>query len=281
MNLVGKIFTVLIFVMSIFFMTMALMVYATHKNWKDVVLAKGGLKEQLTQVRTEKDDLTTARDKLQKDLDDLKGAKQKELAALENEITLKNQEIKERESSEAKLKQTEREAVAAMTAALAQNETLHKEIVDLRQKEEQAQADRDKHFQEVQRLTDELHDRVNELSTLKERSRTLSADLAKATDTLRLFKLNPNIDYTLKQPPDVVEGQVAAVRSGGLIEISLGADQGLLKGHKLEVYRAGKYLGRVNVVEIKPDRAVCKIDPIYQQGEFKNGDSVTSKLVER
>ena len=77
MNLVGKIFTVLIFVMSIFFMTMALMVYATHKNWRDVVLAKGGLKEQLTQVKTERDDLTTARDKLQKDLDDLKGGQAK------------------------------------------------------------------------------------------------------------------------------------------------------------------------------------------------------------
>ena len=151
----------------------------------------------------------------------------------------------------------------------------------MRQKEQQAQADRDSHFKEVQRLTDELHDRVNELSTLKERSRTLSADLAKATDTLRLFKLNPNIDYTLKQPPNVVEGQVMAVRSGGLVEISLGADQGLIKGHKLEVYRGGKYLGRINVVETKPDKSVCKIDPIYQQGEFKYGDSVTSKLVER
>ena len=37
MNLIGKIFTVLIFVMSIVFMTMAIMVYATHKNWRDVV----------------------------------------------------------------------------------------------------------------------------------------------------------------------------------------------------------------------------------------------------
>ena len=37
MNLVGKIFTVLIFVMSLVFMTFAIMVYATQKNWKLVV----------------------------------------------------------------------------------------------------------------------------------------------------------------------------------------------------------------------------------------------------
>ena len=34
MNLVGKIFVTLILVMSLVFMTLALMVYATHKNWK-------------------------------------------------------------------------------------------------------------------------------------------------------------------------------------------------------------------------------------------------------
>ncbi len=34
MNLVGKIFTVLIFVMSLVFMAFTVMVYATHVNWQ-------------------------------------------------------------------------------------------------------------------------------------------------------------------------------------------------------------------------------------------------------
>ena len=34
MNLVGKIFVILVFVMSIAFMTFAVAIYATHKNWK-------------------------------------------------------------------------------------------------------------------------------------------------------------------------------------------------------------------------------------------------------
>ena len=37
MTLVGKIFTVLIFVMSIVFMSFAVMTFATHKNWKEYV----------------------------------------------------------------------------------------------------------------------------------------------------------------------------------------------------------------------------------------------------
>ncbi|HEY4760496.1 MAG TPA: hypothetical protein VIH42_07945, partial [Thermoguttaceae bacterium] len=38
MNLIGKILTFVILVLSIIFMTMVLVVYATHKNWRDVVI---------------------------------------------------------------------------------------------------------------------------------------------------------------------------------------------------------------------------------------------------
>ena len=37
MNLVGKIFVVLIFVMSLVFMAFAMAVYATHRNWREEV----------------------------------------------------------------------------------------------------------------------------------------------------------------------------------------------------------------------------------------------------
>ena len=38
MNLVGKIFVVLILVMSVLFMAFAMAVYATHRNWREVVV---------------------------------------------------------------------------------------------------------------------------------------------------------------------------------------------------------------------------------------------------
>ena len=80
MNLIGKIFTVLIFVMSIFFMTMAIMVYATHKNWRDVVInPQTGLQKLLKDAKAENTDLTNSKDKLANELDELKSAKQKEL----------------------------------------------------------------------------------------------------------------------------------------------------------------------------------------------------------
>ena len=39
MNLVGKIFVVLILLASTVFMTMGLMVFATHRNWQEEVMA--------------------------------------------------------------------------------------------------------------------------------------------------------------------------------------------------------------------------------------------------
>ena len=46
---------------------------------------------------------------------------------------------------------------------------------------------------------------------------------------------------------------ITATPGAGLVEISLGSDQGLLKGHQLEVYRIGggqsTYVGRIEVVQ--------------------------------
>ena len=53
MTLLGKILTVLILIMSVVFFTMSMMVFATHKNWKELALStdstKLGLKPKLDQ----------------------------------------------------------------------------------------------------------------------------------------------------------------------------------------------------------------------------------------
>ena len=75
-----------------------------------------------------------------------------------------------------------------------------------------------------------------------------------------------------------VDGVVTAVGAKDLLEISIGSDDGLRKGHTLEVYRANSYLGRVIVRETWPDRAVVQIIPEYRKGMIKKGDRVATKL---
>jgi len=53
MTILGKFFTVLVFVMSAVFMAFAVMVFVTHKNWRDYAVSKDpnklGLEEQVRQ----------------------------------------------------------------------------------------------------------------------------------------------------------------------------------------------------------------------------------------
>jgi type II secretory pathway component GspD/PulD (secretin) len=68
---------------------------------------------------------------------------------------------------------------------------------------------------------------------------------------------------------------------GGDIEISLGANKGTIhKGQRLSVYRTGPdgttRVGDVEVVEVKPDRSICKPLPEFQKGAIQKGDRVAT-----
>ena len=155
-----------------------------------------------------------------------------------------------------------------------------KELESQRKTVEEAQKDRDAHFKEVVRLTEELNQAVNEKDLLKKRTDELTKDLVKADTLLRKFGLDKNKDYS--DVPPKVEGLITATPGAGLVEISIGSDQGLLKGHRLEVYRTGggqsTYVGRIEVVSTAPDRSVCKIDPKFQNANMMVGDRVASKI---
>src|SRR5271166_818844 len=84
MNLVGKIFTVLIFLMCVVFGTFALMVHAAHKNWREAVMASGtGYKDQLTKAETVNNDLKKEKKDLETSRDDERAKTRSRLIALE------------------------------------------------------------------------------------------------------------------------------------------------------------------------------------------------------
>ena len=59
----------------------------------------------------------------------------------------------------------------------------------------------------------------------------------------------------------------------------IGADDGLRKGHKLEVMRTGGgYVGRIEVTDTTPDRAVCRVVPEMLRSPMQRGDRVFDRL---
>ncbi len=175
-----------------------------------------------------------------------------------------------------------REAVAAMKATHETLAVLRTQVDTLRVDLKTAQTVRDDTFKKVVDLTDQVNSLANERSRLKKLSQDLVDQLTKARECLHYFKLNEGADYKAKEPPTGLQGEVTGVPRANLVEVSVGADDGLRKGHKLEVVRVGggvvSYVGRIEVMETSPDRAVCRPDPAMLRSPIQKGDRVYANL---
>jgi Skp family chaperone for outer membrane proteins len=280
MNLVGKIFIVMIFVMSLVFMSMAMAVYATHRNYQAMFIDTG---KELNDVKVVNKGLAEELANLKMQIDTIKASNLQSLTKVETERTVLQKDRTQLEKEKADLEKEKRDSVAAMNATQKNATDYRTELEKRRADVLQAQQDRDAHFKHVVELTDELNQAANEKKLLQDRMRDLAKDLAIAREALRWFHINEKSDYK-GNPPDV-DGRVLAVQGSGLIEISIGSDSGLRKGHRLKIVRYGdggsSYVGEVEVVETTPDKSVCRIDPKFQNSDVRSGDRVVSQIRSR
>ncbi len=161
-----------------------------------------------------------------------------------------------------------------MTAGQNNLDKFTKEVELLRNEIRTAQGERDKSFDQVVKLTDQVHQVVNDVTRLKEREAQLAEQLAAARMVLQ--KRNISIGETDVPPP--LRGKVLAVSQNDLLELSLGADDGIRSGNTLEVFRGNSYLGRVQVLTTQSDRAVGKILPDFKKGIIQKGDDVATRF---
>lgn len=285
MTLLGKIFTVLIFIQSLVFMSFAVAVYATHKNWRDVVMRERdevkqgeevGLVFQLEDAEKRYEDKDAEKRKVENQLAMEKAARRQALATLEARDRQLRERLAASEERNAQLVQSERLAVAAMDASQRNVIAIKDEVVGLRDRIRTVALDRDAQFQRVAALTDQVHGARTIRARLEERRDQLSGELAKAREVMQRHDIDVN------EPPEnrapTVDGVVTATSKSGLVEISIGSDDGLREGHQLEVYSGSSYLGRIKIRKTSPDRAVGEIIPEYRKGDIKKGDRVATRL---
>lgn len=276
MNFLGKVFVVLILIMSIVFMSLAMVVYATHKNWK----AEADLRQtQLTQLQAKNNQLEDQHNRREEELDiEIKSAQQ-QVSKLETErVALIDNNAK----SQAELEQLKAErgtATAAVAATQQNNEQLSSEVTGLRDQIRNEQQKRDQAFATTLSATEELHQVTNDYESAKERQQQLTEQVAGMSSVMRESGLDPATEPDSVVP--TVDGLVSQVRrSGGalLVEVTIGADDGLKPGNTLEVYRGDRYLGRLEVLRTAPDKAVGRVDRRFEQGLIQEGDRVATRL---
>jgi hypothetical protein len=264
-------------------MSFAVAVFATHTNWKEKVTntdtAGGkelGLQPQLAQQKQINTDLQAEIEKLTTALAKERAARVNVVATLEakllqvqQQLTQKNDELAKLDAAHQILVETNESTQNTLTA-------LSNEVKTLRDEIRVAQQDRDAQFQTALTLTEQLQQAQGELSRLTERHNVL---LAQSASMERVLERNGlTVETPVSHIPPRLVGEILESTGGNLIEVSLGSDDGLKKGHFLEVVRGSQYLGRLEVVSTKPDVSVARILKPYQKGPMKRGDSVRTKI---
>jgi uncharacterized protein YlxW (UPF0749 family) len=279
MNLVGKIFIVLITFMSITFMSFALAVYATHQNWRLAVEntepGQGrplGLKPQLEEAKKKFQGLSDEHEKLKTEIAAEKLAQRQVLAKLEaqrDELVTKRDELqKERDS----LNEKDQQSVAALETTSQTLKKLTTEVEGLRKEIRTTQEERDKQFKQVVDTTDNLHQLTNELKRVKEREQQVAGQYAK------LKAVAAKLNWTGIEEVSDLHGKILAINGNELVEVSIGSHDGLKVGSMLEVFRGSNYLGRLEVVRLDSNRAVGKVLREFKHGTIQKGDDVASRL---
>ncbi len=281
MTLLGKVFTVLIFFMSCMFLAFSIMVYATHTNWRDLAT---DIEQQLTQ----KQEKIRQLEDLQKDLNNAvemeKSARRIALASLETKLRARTTELERVHQELSTLTATEGTTAGALVSAQAELTNMTSEVTLLRDNIRTAQTDVDAKYQSIVKLTDEVNQMRLVHKQLVNRQEPLVVQVAamkKVMDKMGV-RMDVSMDGTIRTDvdgiPPKVDGIVVNLGEKDLVEISVGSDDGIQIGHKLDVYRNNAYLGKVIVLKTSPDRAVVEIIPEFKRGSIRKGDRVATKF---
>ncbi len=289
MSFVGKILVVVQLVLSVLFMALAGAVFAVHTNWK-------------TKYETQ----TTALDGAQKDvsnmraeLDSVKQSSQKSVDDAKAQVGQLSEQVQNLTAEMAALRKKNNEDQLELQTQVALAETKAREAVfRATEADEQRAANRalqtalDEVAAKLRQNEDERVGQKVEYENLKQQYNTDLVALAYLKKIVKRHGLetDPKIVAKLADPPPPLDGLVKEVKldrtnSPKFVEITVGSDDGLLIGHELDVMRTGvdgkdpQYLGKIKVVQLYPDGAVCEVlRDKAKNGIIEVGDNVTTKL---
>ena len=281
MTLLGKSFSVVILILSAVFMVLALAVNASHRNWRDVVLTgvngQPGLKTQIENTLRTNEQLRDSKDRIQAALNREQAARRTALAALQTQLGQLKIDL---QGSEANV-QDLRGQLTVLTQTdqnrAEQLERLTAENADLRSQIRKEQQDRDLLFTQTLELTDQMNKLRGFKQQLEDRNSELLAQATRFKEVLdaKGIDVNEPLDGA---PPDRNGNILQIDRPRQLVLVSIGYDEGLRKGHFLDVTRGGRYVGKLKVRNTEPDRAVAEILENYSEGILQEGDRVDTSI---
>lgn len=273
MNLIGKIFTLLIFFMSICFLVISVMVGATHRNWKK---AASDWKSQADLAVKQVQDAKKSTTEQQKLLAAERVSRALQLAQLESQLKAARENFISKEAELRKAIEISQDQLAQLEQAEARLAQQDKEVSDLKSANLKLVNDIANQFQITRDLTNQSFELKNQITLLTENEKDMRGTLAKQTRVLNANGLTEDslTDHIVPK----VEGIVMQIGQDGLFVISLGSDDGIREGHIMDIFRKNKYVGKASVVKVNTDIAALRVDRDFMRDSVQEGDYVTSKF---
>ena len=284
MNIIGKIFVFAVFVMSLVFMSFAIALYSTHTNWKEEITRTAeqvqagkplGYKAQLDEAKKERETLTSQIDELARKVAETEVERDQIVAKIQTALELKDKELQDLRAKKDAREDEREKAQAELAATREELKQVTEKIDGLRAEVRTMQAKVDQQVARSAKLAGELHEKESFLQIASERKEQLEKQVANARLLLKQHGLA--IETLPRDHVPKMDGLVTAVADDS-VEVTLGGDDGVQMGHLLEVYRDDEYLGRVQVISVKSDRAVGRVIREFKRGEMKPGDRVATRL---
>ena len=276
MTLLGKIFTLLVLLLSLAFFLVSLIANSSHLDHKKKVAS---FQAQSKLLETTVDQLKKMIEQLKTNLAQEQLSRKTALAALQTQLDSAREQLaqanKELNGKAATLTiQTQKlsETIDRVASLTKQNDTLRIEI-------DKVITDRNGQRKRVIALTDKLnslHSVESDLLAEKDRLQNdTTINQARAETAEAALKRAGIKDYD-DVPPADLKGEILAINSNKQVVVSVGRDDGLRVGHTLEVSRPGQYLGQIEIKRIEDDKAIGQIT--ISKGFIQKGDKVGARI---
>jgi septal ring factor EnvC (AmiA/AmiB activator) len=284
MNIIGKIFVFAVFVMSLVFMSFAIALFSTHTNWREEITRPAdqvqagkplGYKLQLDEAKKERETLTAEIAKLTAEVAASEAARDQIVAKIQTALGEKDKELQALRKAKDTREDEREKAQTELAMTRTELEKATKTVEGLRDDIRGMQAKVDEQVTRTAKLAGELHEKESFLEIATERKAQLEKQVANARLLLKQHGLA--IESMPRDHVPTAGGVVTAVADDS-IEVTLGGDDGVQMGHFLEVYRDDEYLGRVQVISVKPDRSVGRVIREFKRGDIQPGDRVATRL---
>ncbi len=281
-NVVGKLLVVLQLVFSVLALCFAGGVYTFHQSWRaKAVQAQtdlaardqqiGQLKQQQSQEletrEQEKVGLTTRADGAEAQVRQLTANLQNSLGEL-----AQAQQQRDKHLADLQVAQAEADARIAETVGLRSEtkklrDTVGQQIAEIRDKE------------------DRNLDLTGQVADAADREKSALSEISRLQDLLRLNKIDVRqvVSGTVPAEVEKINGVVIGTRlnssrSAELVQVSIGADDLVIPGMKMVVYRGNVYKGQIQITDVSADGAIGLVTERARNGTIERGDDVTTKL---